>query len=257
MSATLDTDTARSLAAVLDYLGDERADYDRAVAAGDIEPGSEAHVWTHVLRVRSWLDRSVVADDDDAAEPAFTFIQLSADAQTRALDEVMNSRFGQWQCDSDGESVRESIVYGLAGAIKAPGWDAYGEGDFPGIKGIALSDWDLDRTEIEFDGALTPESAPGLPWPADCDRFRLGRDEARWTGGRRGLWIADSYPEWPADSDRPDVAEFLAAWDAAVAAALAAGRAEYDYQTGPDCARDWLELNDTAVMFTAEGDIVD
>ena len=90
----------------------------------------------------------------------FTLDELGETARQEAI-EAMAGRVDEWTEASDLASI---IVYGIAEALKSPGWDTYGSGDFPGVDGLELREWDVERLEITARGSLTRETAPALPW---------------------------------------------------------------------------------------------
>lgn len=148
--------------------------------------------------------------------------------------ERAHDRFAEdyWRSGLGHEEVPEVLTYGIAGGFKTPGWDTYGQGDFPGIPGISIDEWDMEygREYLRLEGTLCREDAPGLPWPEDCDRARFGRANRDWTGSHRELLLEDSYPEWIADEEREDVQAFWARLDEIIADALLDARKEVEYR---------------------------
>lgn len=173
----------------------------------------------------------------------YTFSELSPEAQERALEQIREKLAGPWWDSADTEAVGESILYGLAEALKSPGWDTHGEGDFPGIPLLTITSWSVgDRGEhVTCTGELDPENAPALPWGG----FGLGKLER---GSTRVRWY-DTHPYRGLSEDR-----LTEAWDDALATALAAGRAEMEYRTGEEYAREWLENNDVE-RFLEDGEM--
>lgn len=96
----------------------------------------------------------------------FTLAELKAREDRNAYDKARDTLdVTLWNDGVHTEGVAESIRYAFGGAVKAPGWDTFGEGDFPGVQGVELHGWDLERGSfVEFVGTLTRENAPGLPW---------------------------------------------------------------------------------------------
>jgi len=90
----------------------------------------------------------------------FALDELGDTARQEAI-EAMANRVYEWTEASD---LACTIVYAIAAALKSPGWDTYGSGDFPGVDGLELWEWDVERLEITARGSLTRESAPALPW---------------------------------------------------------------------------------------------
>lgn len=105
---------------------------------------------------------------------SYTYEELDADAQRKAVEAIAEKLSGEWWDENDIEQVGETIVYALAEAFKTPGWDTFGEGDFPGIDGVSVKEWDLDRGEmISADGLIGPGNAPGLTWPTAVSYVEL------------------------------------------------------------------------------------
>lgn len=186
----------------------------------------------------------------------YAFDELSEEAQEHALEEIREREY-LWACE-EPDHLAETILYSIADSFKAPGFDTYGSGDFPGIRGMELAEWDVDRRTCSIEGTLTPETAPALPWPADCGYARFGRVEAEWTGNHRGLWLVDEdgaalYPEWMADEDREDVQAFWEKVDEAMGEAMSAAYQELEYLCGEECARE--RIADMGEDFTETGDI--
>lgn len=96
---------------------------------------------------------------------SFKYEELSDAAKKTAVEAVAEKLGGDWWNSDDAERVSETITYKLAEIFQSPEWDTTGESDFPGIDGITLSGWDLDRgSYILVSGTVTRENAPGLPW---------------------------------------------------------------------------------------------
>ena len=130
----------------------------------------------------------------------FTLDELGDTARQDAI-EAMASRVYQWTEASD---LASTIVFEIAHALQTPGRDDYGPGDFPGIDGLELWEWDVERLDITARGSLTLESAPALPWGM-LESYRLGGGHdyaAAYYTDKDGYWI--------------EVAEFLDEDDAAI-----------------------------------------
>lgn len=96
---------------------------------------------------------------------AFKYEELSDNAKQTAVETVAGKLGGEWWDSNDSDRVSEAITYKLAEIFQSPEWDTTGEGDFPGIDGITMSGWNLDRgSYILASGTVTRENAPGLPW---------------------------------------------------------------------------------------------
>lgn len=96
---------------------------------------------------------------------SWKFTELDDETKAKAVENVAEKLGGDWWDEGDIESVRQVITYQLAEKVKAPDWDTYGSGDFPGIDGVKLDGWDIERgNHVALTGTLTRENAPGLPW---------------------------------------------------------------------------------------------
>jgi len=162
----------------------------------------------------------------------YSFDELTEEAQATAIDAYREARDDAWD-SSDNESLAETMLYTFAEKLRAPGWDTYGSGDFPGIPGLTVEGWDLDRGEsYVVRGTLYRDDAPGLPWPEDATHFSVGN-----RGYDDTLYgvDADGY-----DIELDDAA-FSDAWRDALYAALAAGRNELAYLSSDEYLRERLE----------------
>lgn len=77
----------------------------------------------------------------------YSFEELSEKAQRGAIESVQLSLSENWD-SSDFEHITEAMRYKLAEVLKSPGWDTFGPADFPGIDGVELGEWDLERAEL-------------------------------------------------------------------------------------------------------------
>src|SRR2546421_11128720 len=104
----------------------------------------------------------------------YAFDELEPDAQERAVQHVGEREAARgWDCD-DLELIESTMVYTLAGMLKAPGWDTCGEVDFPGIDRVKVCEWDLDRGQVlALSGWLDRDNAPGLPWVDGIESVQL------------------------------------------------------------------------------------
>jgi hypothetical protein len=99
----------------------------------------------------------------------------------RAMDAL---RSILWE-DSQRESVSDDIAYEFARRVGEPTVDRYGEGDYPGVPGVGLKGWDLERgSYVAFAGTLEREHCPGLPWDETG-----WLDVVRLTAGQHGTGI--------------------------------------------------------------------
>lgn len=169
-----------------------------------------------------------------AAFKVYTFEELSEAAQKKAVAEISEKLNGAWWDDSDLERLRETMRFAFARELQAPGSENFGPGDYPGIDGVELGEWDLERGQsIEFKGRLTRENAPALPWVDGIPSVLLGDRNY----GMVYVEIADQ----AVSQDLED------ALDRAVRDAMQAawkdGRAEMDYMEGDEYAEGWIEGN--------------
>lgn len=96
---------------------------------------------------------------------SFTFDELSDQAKATAVESIAEKLGGDWWDSDDIERVSRTIVYKLGEVLTSPGWDTFGEGDFPGVAGVTLDGWDIERGQhVALNGDLTRENAPSLPW---------------------------------------------------------------------------------------------
>jgi hypothetical protein len=96
----------------------------------------------------------------------FTLPELKerdANAYEKALD---NLRRVLWDGGDYIESIANDIVYEFGKRVGDASVERFGEGDYPGVAGVELKNWAVaDRSaHVGFEGTLTEESAPGLPW---------------------------------------------------------------------------------------------
>lgn len=80
-----------------------------------------------------------------------------------------------WSDDVHRDQVADSIRYEFGRAVGEPTVERYGEGDYPGVPDTRLRWWAvLERGEhAVFDGQLTRETAPALPWHDWIESVRL------------------------------------------------------------------------------------
>jgi hypothetical protein len=188
----------------------------------------------------------------------FSLDELSEDAQERAVEAIAAKLGGDWWDSDDNDDISNVIVYALAEKLGAPGWDFYGVGDFPGISGVKLEEWD-DRGRIGVRGGLDRENAPALPW-AD------GVVEARLTPvgfGRTEVDIHVDEDELDPEQERDltvvraecqeRAAVVAQAIEEALSEALSAGHREIEYKTSEQYAREHIEAN--GLEFLADGSL--
>lgn len=195
-----------------------------------------------------------------------TFDELVPAAQDRAVQHVAEWKAARGWDSADLELIESAMVYTLADALKAPGWDTCGEGDFPGIDRVTVCEWDLDRGQVlALSGWLDRDNAPGLPWVDGIESVQL-------TAIRRGgteVEVVTAEPEctcpvetWRHEPDCAPVAspvdpeQVSALQDAvtgAIHAAWVAGRDELEYRCSTEYARDRAQNNE--FEFTVDGEL--
>jgi hypothetical protein len=183
----------------------------------------------------------------------FTLAELKAREDRNAYEKAKDALDSAlWNDGMHTEGVGEAIRYALGGAVKAPGWDTFGEGDFPGVQGVELNGWDLERgAHVSFAGILTPENSPGLPWHAWLEDVRL-------IANRYGTTISPTDSEdaphipWstPAGGFSDEQQELFALRDAMEAAvqealgdALSAGQKEAEWYSSEEYLDETAEAN--------------
>lgn len=182
----------------------------------------------------------------------FTVYQLDELEPAAREDAIWNVRHllaGSWWDEGDNEQVGDAIVYRLADALQTPGWDRYGEADFPGIDGVELVAWNFEHGEsLALRGKLTPANAPALPWGTGTEEiFKVHLEPT--LGGHTyvGCAIQDNEgedPPGPVRAMQDAVAE-------AMFAAKRAGLAQLEYLGSAQRAEDDILANERE--FTAEG----
>lgn len=166
---------------------------------------------------------------------SYKFVELSDGAKEVAVSAVAERLSGRFD-SHDIESIGETILYKLAEVFRSPGWDTFGEGDFPGINNFGIEGWDLNRGGFVLcRGELNEVNAPGLPWGSSVTDVLLGPVRC---GTNVGVVAGD---------DREDRAEIEAMRDAvegALQAALSAGLEQMESLGSEENARDHIDLND-------------
>ena len=198
----------------------------------------------------------------------YTFDELSEAAQKKAVETIAAKLGGEWWDQHDNDAISEVIRFSLAHEIGTPGVEQWGIGDFPGIDGVTLDGWDLERGQsIALNGKLTRANAPKLPWVEGIESIDMDakRDHTYYT-------VLDSEPECactrlgyiaPHDDGCPinvpnpaTDAQRRALIEAAKDAARKAWQAGYDeaeYKSGEEHAREWIDGNERE--FTADGSL--
>lgn len=172
---------------------------------------------------------------------SYKFDELSDDARDRALADVAAKLGGEWWDSFHDEQVSDSIMYRLASALRSPGWDSFGEGDFPGIDGVKLIGWDVGRgSHVQVSGRLTRENAPALPWSDAIDGVELGGDAY----GTSVTVFESLDDERSQEALEQACMYFRQAVQDALAEALHAGREQADYMCSTEYAAQWIDGND-------------
>lgn len=176
----------------------------------------------------------------------FTFAELDESAQRTALENVADSLSSTWGDSFDIESITETITYALAEALGTPGWDTFGEGDFPGIPNVEVTGWDMDRgSYMVLKGELTRENAPELPW-------RDGMEYVSLSDGRDFTRVFVEYE--PGEDDYTGVVRAMrGAVDDAIDKAWRAGRDAREHIGSEENAREHIEANEPE--FYADGSL--
>jgi hypothetical protein len=188
----------------------------------------------------------------------FTLDELDENAREKAIEAISDKLAGDWWDSHDINDINDVIRYTLADEFGTPGRDQYGVADFPGVPGVELDGWDLDRGPyLELRGTLTPENAPSLPWED-------GIVEVTLTPGREYTSISVDIDEDEVDlMNLPDLGhnradrvrhiegEMEQAIHNAMSAALKSGRDELEYKTGDENTVAVIEANE--YEFEADG----
>lgn len=147
----------------------------------------------------------------------------------RALDKLRTSL---WE-DGQRESVSEDITYEFGQRVGDTTVERYGTGDYPGVDGVELKGWDLERgSYVAFAGTLTPENSPALPWHDWLEQvdLRAGRSytENNVVDSENAPYIPWNKRETDYDEDQRALVQIRDAMrdaiDAALSEALASGQ---------------------------------
>jgi hypothetical protein len=191
----------------------------------------------------------------------YLFDELSEGAQQKALDNVRERLSSSWD-SGDVEDVWETIRLSLAKRFGSPHWE-----DGAAVPDLAEDGFDLDRgSYVAVSGTLTRDTAPALPWVDTIDSVHLSGRRTDYTAievSERDAdctcgadWCEECDPTCARLTERLSDADREAMVDAvrdALAEALTDARAEYEYQTGEERARDHIEANE--LEFTEDGGI--
>lgn len=181
----------------------------------------------------------------------YAFSELSEKAQERAVEVLQEKLDGLWWDSSDNDDVRDVMIFSFAEKVQAPGWDTYGPADFPGVTGVTVEGWDLERG-LGLQGALDRKNAPALPWVEGVDLVTLtpgrGSDATAVTIVVIEKLDCDDHAAGVSDDQRSALAQFVSD---AVSDAFADGKREYEYKTGAEYARECAKDHE----FTEDGDL--
>lgn len=158
-----------------------------------------------------------------------------------------------WDDGSARESVGEVITYMFAEKIGEPGREQYGEGDYPGVPGVKVTGWELERGGyLALEGALTRRNAPDLPWIDQITEVRL------LSASRMGTVIDVREDDETPYHGEPELTIVLEQMERAVqdamGEALSAGQQEAIDLAGEEHLLELAEANDWE--FTEDGDLV-
>jgi hypothetical protein len=176
--------------------------------------------------------------------------ELEPDAREKAIEGIAEKLGGDWWDSNDIDDIASVMVYTLANEFGTPEHGKWGVADFPGIDGVTLESWDLDRgSYVGLRGTLTRENAPALPWAdgvvevgltsrRDYTEIDVVTDEDELDPEQeRDLTVVREECKALADAVQ-------AAVEAAMQAALRDGRAELEYKTGAEYAKGFIESNE-------------
>jgi hypothetical protein len=182
----------------------------------------------------------------------YTLDELEPDARQRAIETIAEKLGGDWWDQHDIDNVNEAIAYALATALGTPGRENWGEADFPGIDGVKLGGWNLDRgSYLTLRGTLTRENAPALPWADGIIEVNLtngyGRDET-------GIDVETDEDDLDPDNEldltvvREQCRALADAMETAVEdamhAAMKVGREQMEYISSAEAAVEHIEANE-------------
>lgn len=200
------------------------------------------------------MSRTITTDDFEV----YQLDELEPVAREKAIEAIANKLGGDWWDSNDIDDVSDVIRYTLANEFGTPGHGNYGVGDFPGIDGVELDSWDMDRDGyVGLRGTLTRENAPRLPW-------QDGIVEVTLTAGRDYTSVSVDIDEDEVDlmnlpdlgHNRADRVRFIEgameqAVEHAMHAAIKSGRAEIEHKTSEEYAEGMIEANE--YEFEADG----
>lgn len=151
-----------------------------------------------------------------------------------------------WESGSTGESVAETILYAFAQQIGEPTVEKHGVGDYPGVPGVTLDGWDLERGSfLALRGTLTRDNAPALPWDEHNDAL-IDHIDLRSVRDGTDVYVAESDAAWDVDVTvvRQSQDTLEQAVRDAIGAALSAGRLAAEDVEDEDYLLDLAEANE-------------
>lgn len=180
---------------------------------------------------------------------SFTLAELSEENRQKAIEAMAALLSGDWWDQGDNDDIGDTITYVFAEHLKTPGWDTFGVGDFPGIEGVKLAEWDLDRAQmVKFTGQLNRDNAPALPWVETIESVSLNDRESIYA-----VQVNENY-DVEAELTDADIDAVVEAVEAAINEARSAGNKEIGYKQSKEYAKDYIE--GTGQEFTEDGDLI-
>ena len=193
----------------------------------------------------------------------YDFAELADAAKTRAI-EIIRQRLNDGWDSADNDDIRDVMTATLAEKIGTPGVMDHGVADFPGIDGVTIDGWSLDRHQsLAVSGILTRDNAPNLPW-------REGIDHVTLSSGFQDQSTRVQVELFEPECTCPDVDQLLEHLDDcpvpkpvegedeieqavrdALSEAWSAGEKEGEYKTGEEWARQVADDH----QFTEDGEI--
>lgn len=174
----------------------------------------------------------------------YTLDELSATAQERAIENIGSRLCSDW---FDPDPIAEVIVYGIADALHAPGWDTFGSGDFPGVDGFTVTEWDVDRRSIRCRGVLYRHNAPALPWVDGIDHVEVGTRDYGYTH------VVTDWDDEVAEPTEEQVDAMRDAVEEAMERGIDWGVNEYEAMASEENVREMIYVHE--YEFTEEGDL--
>lgn len=174
----------------------------------------------------------------------YTLDELEPGAREKAIEGITEKLGGDWWDSSDIDDISDVMRYTLANKFGTSNHGEWGVSDFPGIPGVELRGWDLDRADyVALSGTLDRENAPALPWVDGIEVVSL-------TEGRDFTMIVVEFDDTLTDDDVTLANDAMEeAIRDAMHEAKRDGRAEIEHKTGPE----WAEEVASDREFLADG----